>query len=102
MVSSPTLYQAGSPPHTWRKPQKQWGRLQKVGITSTYVEKTKILMYCDENKRDHLHIRGENQMYGTQVVDEPGSPPHTWRKQINSVVDLSSLRITSTYVEKTQ
>ena len=44
----------GSPPHTWRK------RSFRLGITSTYVEKTLFGVLSKLYVQDHLHIRGEN------------------------------------------
>ena len=50
----------GSPPHTWRKPTFFSALWQGIGITSTYVEKTKVKTYFAQKNQDHLHIRGEN------------------------------------------
>ena len=50
----------GSPPHTWRKLNAKDFAKQINRITSTYVEKTKMVDVYSDSPRDHLHIRGEN------------------------------------------
>ncbi len=77
----------GSPPHTWRK--------------HTYVEKTNGKSDIKGNSGDHLHIRGENLNGKLRQNEKRGSPPHTWRKHTGKIVANASIRITSTYVEKT-
>ena len=72
----------GSPPHTWRK------------LLSSSSFKRLI--------RDHLHIRGENTTWFLHFQVLLGSPPHTWRKRIAVKKTVTTYRITSTYVEKTQ
>ena len=71
----------GSPPHTWRKQQNAQDLKNGIGITSTYVEKTKQVKSSNSHTRDHLHIRGENISRAKENDDKMGSPPHTWRKQ---------------------
>ena len=92
----------GSPPHTWRKlnPIKIFSVW--LGITSTYVEKTRPLPNKINITWDHLHIRGENYCFYYCQSFELGSPPHTWRKQWDGSTDNHQNRITSTYVEKTE
>ena len=51
---------------------------------------------------DHLHIRGENKILDMCCGSKMGSPPHTWRKPNSTGAFHCSLRITSTYVEKTR
>src|SRR5699024_3237288 len=50
---------------------------------------------------DHLHIRGENKVSNNDFGRDLGSPPHTWRKLNQISSSRCSVRITSTYVEKT-
>ena len=71
----------GSPPHTWRKPDKKPCTTRPLRITSTYVEKTLVMM--------------------TKAHPIWGSPPHTWRKHMMLNKWTIKTRITSTYVEKT-
>ena len=70
-------------------------------ITSTYVEKTTKTMGESTTSLNHLHIRGENQSLRLNSNLMLGSPPHTWRKPVNELLDDDKYRITSTYVEKT-
>ena len=51
--------------------------------------------------QDHLHIRGEYVLKLVLVVMIQGSPPHTWRILLSSIVKVYVMRITSTYVENT-
>ena len=51
----------GSPPHTWRKLIKVGVKFCTGRITSTYVEKTNADSVKANGRKDHLHIRGENQ-----------------------------------------
>ena len=69
----------GSPPHTWRIPSKSKKPLPKEGITSTYVENTKIRIFPLNSYWDHLHIRGEYLKLSHYLHPRKGSPPHTWR-----------------------
>ena len=91
----------GSPPHTWRILKKTAGGGRKLRITSTYVENTPICAYLGFWLQDHLHIRGEysNPMIIKCLIS--GSPPHTWRIQLEIRGTTSVDRITSTYVENT-
>ena len=50
----------GSPPHTWRKRLLKHRSSFRLGITSTYVEKTLFGVLSKLYVQDHLHIRGEN------------------------------------------
>ena len=59
-------------------------------------------MSDDEYDEDHLHIRGENTVFVWSLLPEPGSPPHTWRKQARITFQTVRVGITSTYVEKTK
>ena len=72
---------AGSPPHTWRKRFTFCMWHQLLGITSTYVEKTIMINFVNNDNQDHLHIRGENISPCRSQVSCLGSPPHTWRKR---------------------
>ena len=70
----------GSPPHTWRKHYLEIDGLAHERITSTYVEKTQRSKSRYSWIRDHLHIRGENDLTDIYTDVILGSPPHTWRK----------------------
>ena len=69
----------GSPPHTWRTQPRQLVNNLVIGITSTYVENTKIHYLKNSFIEDHLHIRGEHSASPSRELDTIGSPPHTWR-----------------------
>ena len=58
----------GSPPHTWRKLELSPSAYKSIGITSTYVEKTKSIVYVKHGIEDHLHIRGENGLLLNQSI----------------------------------
>ena len=92
---------SGSPPHTWRKPDFPLLSFHFHRITSTYVEKTDQITTAEIADQDHLHIRGENPVGNSGYGTASGSPPHTWRKLCTEVDSTASVRITSTYVEKT-
>ena len=51
--------------------------------------------------QDHLHIRGEYSADEAEMVQDLGSPPHTWRILKSFISTRGTLRITSTYVENT-
>ena len=97
-----TLITIGSPPHTWRKLLTQANLTGLIGITSTYVEKTDFVKQFFIPFQDHLHIRGENIKTIQSLMCVRGSPPHTWRKRKAITVGQCCIRITSTYVEKTE
>ena len=92
---------SGSPPHTWRKLDRNLFLYPSARITSTYVEKTHWVHSLNWFNEDHLHIRGENYNIGDDDTQLPGSPPHTWRKLVVIACQKLISRITSTYVEKT-
>ena len=50
-----------------------------IGITSTYVENTSLLIVLVASRKDHLHIRGEYRTDRRWLACMTGSPPHTWR-----------------------
>ncbi len=75
-----TVFNVGSPPHTWRKLFILQEVSKQARITSTYVEKTRNGYYIRVFSKDHLHIRGENGLPSIDDDDDLGSPPHTWRK----------------------
>ena len=70
-------------------------------FSSTFVKKIKFQIVYQSYCKDHLHIRGEN--HTPPLLDQrfSGSPPHTWRKHLETSVYFDNYRITSTYVEKT-
>ena len=70
----------GSPPHTWRKHHNFCDSVFLIRITSTYVEKTFMVVNFKLIQEDHLHIRGENEHQAHVCEASQGSPPHTWRK----------------------
>ena len=92
----------GSPPHTWRILIWMIFTAVKARITSTYVENTVILTETKILERDHLHIRGEYWFCRNKVIQDLGSPPHTWRIQYLLPSSPNGKGITSTYVENTQ
>ena len=64
------------------------------------MENTKRKLTEHLAKEDHLHIRGEYNMFQSYADEILGSPPHTWTMILNH--RSSQLRITSTYVENTK
>ena len=92
---------SGSPPHTWRIPERAILRSCSLRITSTYVENTYRWFFWWCCQQDHLHIRGEYGLLRFRRHYVRGSPPHTWRIQKCSTAKLLLSRITSTYVENT-
>ena len=65
------------------------------------MEKTLFGVLSKLYVQDHLHIRGENIRTSVCYLRRLGSPPHTWRKLPACACRRLYLRITSTYVEKT-
>ena len=55
-----TLPHEETPPHTWRKLNRQSGLFFQFGNTSTYVEKMASIFLITASQGKHLHIRGEN------------------------------------------
>ena len=96
-----TIFDVGSPPHTWRTLEWKAESNDISRITSTYVENTQHSCQYVPALQDHLHIRGEHIYLHIKIRVVKGSPPHTWRTQIDSFVALRNIRITSTYVENT-
>ena len=92
----------GSPPHTWRILKPKLLKMKMSRITSTYVENTFIRPRIITRDWDHLHIRGEYTHPTRDKNQKTGSPPHTWRIQLELWTSLQLLRITSTYVENTK
>ena len=91
----------GSPPHTWRIPQHKCSVFRTNGITSTHVENTLSSFELGRSSKDHLHTRGEYNLLifvGGRTI---GSPPHTWRIQLQTLIKLKCAGITSTHVENT-
>ena len=80
---------SGSPPHTWRIPERAILRSCSLRITSTYVENTYRWFFWWCCQQDHLHIRGEYGLLRFRRHYVRGSPPHTWR--ILSAADSSAL-----------
>ena len=81
MVVMSLLLLRGSPPHTWRILAERCFKSKWVGITSTYVENTLVIVPVNLGGKDHLHIRGEYFMLFKLDKPNSGSPPHTWRIQ---------------------
>ena len=92
---------SGSPPHTWRIPPSFHLIKAYWRITSTYVENTLVPPRKDSTDWDHLHIRGEYPRKACPIGRSSGSPPHTWRIQIDHEEGFKIKGITSTYVENT-
>ena len=95
------FFGTGSPPHTWRILHLQLKSRKEVRITSTYVENTLLVSLFQFLFQDHLHIRGEYICWCASRNVKMGSPPHTWRIQLDHFGMTLSGGITSTYVENT-
>src|SRR5699024_7702693 len=91
----------GSPPHTWRIHIHLKSKCQNFGITSTYVENTRPNCNTAFSSQDHLHIRGEYINLSLIIMVQSGSPPHTWRIPLITMMMSLDSGITSTYVENT-
>ncbi|AEA31979.1 hypothetical protein LAB52_05125 [Lactobacillus amylovorus GRL1118] len=102
LLNAVSYWSAGSPPHTWRTRQFKGFDTVWNGITSTYVENTKLVQTGQILQQDHLHIRGEHPSIVVWIILFIGSPPHTWRTRKAYEYRLNRLRITSTYVENTK
>lgn len=48
-------------------------------LTSTHVENTAYAKEQEKAAGDHLHTRGEYCFVAGVVLNQMGSPPHTWR-----------------------
>ena len=92
----------GSPPHTWRILTLFANPDEDFRITSTHVENTGNDLMRSTKKQDHLHTRGEYQVFEPLHRNLLGSPPHTWRIRKPLDEHDRELGITSTHVENTQ
>ena len=79
MTITSTANDEGSPPHTWRIRYVIILWVNKLRITSTYVENTQGINPGTVGCQDHLHIRGEYASATEFAHKHKGSPPHTWR-----------------------
>ena len=95
------MVRLGSSPHTWRSlfEYDQW--CCSLRIISTYVEITDKASLIFWLTKDHLHIRGDHQVFLRVHWANGGSSPHTWRSQAGYVASVFPDRIISTYVEIT-
>src|SRR5699024_6939365 len=96
-----SFFKSGSPPHTWRIRLARLNCLCFLVITSKYVENTMSFAIYSFSLKYHLHIRGEYLILASAIAFLAGSPPHTWRIQVFSLIFARINGITSTYVENT-
>ena len=85
----------------WRKQCRLLKKLNHLGNTSTYVEKTYYCTEYLEAEYQHLHVCGENVPVPKGDGPDKETPPRMWRKLQNRILDTPGVRNTSTYVEKT-
>ena len=90
-----------TPPRTWRRRLFDLGRSNRVGNTSTDVEKTLFPCQAGQRRRKHLHGRGEDPDVLPQVKRMEETPPRTWRRPKKWQELQPESRNTSTDVEKT-
>ena len=92
----------GSPPLTWEKASVMLLICFSIGITPTYVGKRQNSSDFYIVDQDHPHLRGKKLLNSTTDRHFPGSPPLTWEKVLYKGLDFDGVRITPTYVGKSQ
>ena len=90
-----------TPPRTWRRRSREFHKLFRGRNTSTDVEKTHHTARVGRCGQKHLHGRGEDLACSPQNRAWLETPPRTWRRPSKERTATSSLRNTSTDVEKT-
>ena len=94
------LYELGSPPHVWGKPDKSFQTGWAYRITPTCVGKAPWKRSRKLLKKDHPHMCGESLLHSTPILLLRGSPPHVWGKQLLAWGSKIRPRITPTCVGK--
>ena len=84
-----------------------WGKveiLRKIKspsrITPTYVGKSLPLKWLCGSCRDHPHVCGEKEELTSGFDGGRGSPPRMWGKEVIAAMNCHNIRITPTYVGK--
>ena len=90
-----------TPPRTRRRPVRRRQIVEVFGNTSTDVEKTLSLFPQRITLKKHLHGRGEDPVVSGHTFPLWETPPRTWRRQGPLFYSYSTVRNTSTDVEKT-
>ena len=90
-----------TPPRTWRRQHVTHESLERLGNTSTDVEKTRRLYGDWRRWWKHLHGRGEDSRMWPTAESQLETPPRTWRRLELWYNGQGRLRNTSTDVEKT-
>ena len=90
-----------TPPRTWRRPIFVSNLDVSIRNTSTYVEKTFIIISFTNGFEKHLHVRGEDSRLADKIPFGLETPPRTWRRLAHAQEDPLAVGNTSTYVEKT-
>ena len=90
-----------TPPRTWRRLRHRFESVRREGNTSTDVEKTFTKTVNPFPFGKHLHGRGEDHTLLPGARFHIETPPRTWRRPQDVVVEAVSAGNTSTDVEKT-
>ena len=101
MTSGKYRKRLGSSPLTWRIQFQSLLSCFIYRIISTYVENTSLRCKQTWQRWDHLHLRGEYLSDIVWLVSCLGSSPLTWRIHFFTSINVSRIRIISTYVEIT-
>ncbi|SQG52671.1 Uncharacterised protein [Corynebacterium ulcerans] len=73
-----------------------------AGTTSAYAEKSAESKLQTSQHRNYLRIRGEKRVWRTDGDDEAELPPHTRRKDLETLIDQLITGTTSAYAEKSR
>ena len=90
-----------TPPRTWRRPTALTESIDRLGNTSTDVEKTHLRCVFLQVFEKHLHGRGEDANRLNMLKPGLETPPRTWRRRQPHCRIESVVGNTSTDVEKT-
>ncbi len=91
----------GSPPRAWGQPKGESDEDREVRITPTCVGTTVKCDFTWPSKKDHPHVRGDNQAVNCIDALHEGSPPRAWGQRGDAVEIHSADRITPTCVGTT-
>ena len=92
----------GSPPLTRGKATAQMMLVQSIGITPAYAGKRVLGFMPPSAAKDHPRLRGEKLDHRFCLQGNPGSPPLTRGKVIDSIISIYKHRITPAYAGKSK
>ncbi len=84
---------SGSPPQTWGRRQSGGRGLRLCRFTPTDVGKTPGWPNRGRNGTVHPHRRGEDPPRQARGVDSSGSPPQTWGRRKEAVLNGQSMEV---------